>query len=231
MRYQHQWLEGGAIDLPVGQVVCVGRNYAAHAQELNNPIPDEPVLFMKPPSAIQPLDDKLAIVASFAPVHYETELAVLITKPLFHATKQAVEDALGGMTLALDLTRRETQSRLKQKGLPWERAKAFAGSAAIGRFVAVPDDWREVVFALSINGERRQQGNSASMLMPVIALIQHISQTFWLNPGDIVLTGTPEGVGVLENRDLLSLSLEGQHLAQPQVVVQSDEAFIQGKSV
>ncbi|OOE89241.1 fumarylacetoacetate hydrolase family protein [Salinivibrio sharmensis] len=230
MRYQHQWLQGKTIDFPVGQVVCVGRNYAAHARELNNPIPDEPVLFMKPPSAIQPLEAPLAIAEQFVPVHYETELAVLITKPLFQASEQAVKDALGGMTLALDLTRREEQSRLKQKGLPWERAKAFAGSAAIGRFVAVPDDWCEVAFSLSINGEMRQQGNSATMLMPVIALIQHISQTFWLNPGDIVLTGTPEGVGVLENGDLLSLSLEGQHLAQTQVEVQSGEAFIQGKS-
>lgn len=134
MDYQHRCQTGIPLDLPVGQVICVGRNYAAHAVELNNPIPSEPVLFMKPPSAIQSLGERLSVVERFMPVHYETELAVLITQPLFDASESQVRAALGGMTLALDLTRREEQSRLKQKRVTLGESQSICGQCDCGGF-------------------------------------------------------------------------------------------------
>ena len=190
--------------------MCIGRNYAAHAAELNNPVPDTPVLFIKPADAACDLQAPLTIPLSQGDVHHELEVAVLIGQRLTAASEADVASALAGIGLGLDLTLRDVQSVLKEKGLPWERAKAFDGSCPLSPFVSAArvSDWQNLNFSLHRNGAQQQSGNSSDMLNPVLSLIAHMSQTFTLNPGDVVMTGTPPGVGPLEAGDTLELSLE-----------------------
>ncbi|WP_407334365.1 fumarylacetoacetate hydrolase family protein [Enterovibrio sp. 27052020O] len=212
--YSHTWKDGKDIALPAGKVVCIGRNYVEHAQELNNPIPDEPVLFIKPSTALVGSSSSLVLKETLSPIHYEAELSVLIGQPLTHATEAEVREAIVGLGVALDLTRREAQSALKEKGLPWELAKAFDGSCVQSPFVANEKlDLASIKYGLDINGEARQRGDTQLMITPVIALICHLTQYFTLLPGDIVLTGTPKGVGQLHAGDELVLSLSGDILA------------------
>ncbi|MBS7691201.1 fumarylacetoacetate hydrolase family protein [Pseudomonas lalucatii] len=212
MSYQHQYVDGTHIHFPMGKVVCVGRNYAEHAKELNNPLPSEPLLFIKPGSCVVPLEDGFGIPADRGAVHYEAEIAVLIGKPLSRSPDaEEVRDAISGFAPALDLTLREVQARLKEQGYPWEIAKSFDGACVLAPFV--PGDAIEALgdigIRLSINGEVRQDGNSGDMLNPILPLIQHICGHFSLQPGDVVLTGTPVGVGPLHQGDELVLELPG----------------------
>ena len=209
MNYQHQ-LDQNPSALPAGKIVCVGRNYAEHARELNNPVPEEPLLFIKPSTALVDLRQPIALRGDRGPVHYETELAILIGQPLTQATPDQVAAAIAGVGLGLDLTLRERQSQLKKLGHPWEIAKAFDGSCPLSPFVpfAVIANIEDCQLQLEIDGELRQQGSSAQMLTPVLALIAYISQHFSLLPGDVVLTGTPPGVGVLEPGMKLKLGLD-----------------------
>ncbi|GAB3472589.1 fumarylacetoacetate hydrolase family protein [Azotobacter salinestris] len=212
MSYQHQYLDGTRIHYPLGKVVCVGRNYAEHARELNNPVPSEPLLFIKPGSCTVPLEGGFAIPRDRGEVHYEAEIAVLIGKPLSHQpSAEEVRDAISGFAPALDLTLREVQARLKEKGLPWELAKAFDGAYVLAPFVSgdAVEDLADIGIRLTINGEVRQDGNSRDMLNPIVALIQHIAGHFSLQPGDVVSTGTPAGVGPLASGDRLVLELSG----------------------
>ncbi|SFR52831.1 2-keto-4-pentenoate hydratase/2-oxohepta-3-ene-1,7-dioic acid hydratase (catechol pathway) [Marinobacter daqiaonensis] len=211
MPYQHRWYNDTTIDWPVGKVVCVGRNYVAHARELNNPVPSQPLLFMKPATSVVALDAPLLLPSGTGPVHYETELAILIGKPLTRANGTQAKEAIAGVGLALDLTLRDLQTQLKADGHPWERAKAFDGACPLSSFVPVSDfgDIAGAGFSLTIDGELRQKGNTADMITPVLPLIIHISETFTLRPGDVVLTGTPAGVGALESGQKLLLSLDG----------------------
>ncbi|KDE40251.1 Fumarylacetoacetate hydrolase family protein [Nitrincola lacisaponensis] len=207
MGYQHQ-LTAGSCDLPVGKVVCVGRNYAEHARELNNPLPDEPLLFIKPSTAIQPMQQAIVIPEGRGGLHYETEVAVLIGAPLTRATQAEASAAITGVGLALDLTLRDLQTSLKNKGLPWEKAKAFDGSCCLSPFVAANTvNLQSLPVKLWINDVLRQDGNTDQMLRSVTALVAHISEWFTLLPGDVVLTGTPAGVGELQAGDQLNLQL------------------------
>ncbi|KGK41634.1 5-carboxymethyl-2-hydroxymuconate delta-isomerase [Nitrincola sp. A-D6] len=208
MDYQHQFLKGDK-QLPVGKVVCIGRNYAEHAKELNNPVPDEPLLFIKPSTAIIPLSQSIVLPQGRGGLHYETELAILIGQRLTHASEAEAGQAIAGVGLALDLTLRDLQSTLKSKGLPWEKAKAFDGSCSLSAFAAPAGlDLTQLEFNLWINDALRQQGNTAQMLLPVTALLAYISEWFTLLPGDVVLTGTPAGVGQLQAGDQLRLQLD-----------------------
>lgn len=212
MTYQHKYIDGAPINLLPGKVVCVGRNYAAHARELNNPIPSEPLLFIKPATSIVPLADPIRLPTGRGAVHYETEIALLIGSPLSGAIDaEEARRAIAGVGLALDLTLRELQDQLKSKGHPWERAKAFDGACPLSPFVpaARVPALDEVPLQLHVNGELRQDGNSREMIMPILALLQHIAGVFTLQPGDVVLTGTPAGVGVLQAGDQLRLSIPG----------------------
>jgi len=204
--YRHV-LEGKTLDLPVGKVVCVGRNYAEHAKELNNPVPTSPILFMKPSTAIVALEEGFTIPQDQGECHHELELAVLIGKPLKNASEADVRDAILGYGIGLDLTLRDLQNRLKEKSHPWEVAKAFDGANPLSGFIAAakiprPDN---VDIALLVNGVVRQQGNTADMITPVIALIVYISRHFTLLPGDVIMTGTPAGVAALHSGDALEL--------------------------
>lgn len=208
--YAHRYLETGC-DLPVGKVVCVGRNYAEHARELNNPVPAEPILFIKPASSLVSLEGEWAIPQGLGEVHHETEVALLIGQRLQRASAEQARAAVVGYGLALDLTLRDLQSQLKQKGHPWERAKAFDGGCPLSSFVPAEQvaNPEQLTFSLNVNGLLRQQGDVRDMMMPLFELVAHISQWFTLNPGDVVLTGTPAGVAALASGDELVLELDG----------------------
>lgn len=209
MSYQHRSADASVIDLPVGKVVCVGRNYAEHARELNNPVPSEPILFIKPSTSLVPLESPFDIPSGRGAVHFETELAVLIGQPLSQADEQTALGAIAGVGVGLDLTLREVQDQLKQKGHPWEKSKAFDGACPVSAFLSPANvsDLTDVQIRLSVNGQVRQDGNTAQMLTPVLKLLVYISQWFTLQPGDLVMTGTPAGVGPVQPGDELRVEL------------------------
>ena len=212
MSYQHKYVDGTNIHFPVGKVVCIGRNYAEHAKELDNPVPTEPLLFIKPGSCVVPLEGGFSIPTERGSVHYEAEIAVLIGKPLSNKpSREEVLDAISGFAPALDLTLRDKQSELKAKGLPWEIAKSFDGAAVLAPFVVGSTfvDVTDIGIRLTINGEVRQDGNSASMLNPIVPMIQYMAGCFSLQAGDVILTGTPVGVGPLNVGDEIILEMPG----------------------
>ena len=212
MSYQHKYVDGTNIHFPLGKVVCIGRNYAEHAKELDNPVPTEPLLFIKPGSCVVALEGGFAIPTERGSVHYEAEIAVLIGKPLStKPSREEVLDAISGFAPALDLTLRDKQAELKAKGLPWEIAKSFDGAAVIAPFVVSSTfpDVTDIGIRLTINGEVRQDGNSAIMLNPIVPMIQYMAGCFSLQAGDVILTGTPVGVGPLNVGDELVLELSG----------------------
>ncbi|HZJ92382.1 MAG TPA: fumarylacetoacetate hydrolase family protein [Thiopseudomonas sp.] len=212
MSYQHQYIDGTRIHFPVGKVVCVGRNYAAHAKELNNPIPTEPLLFIKPASCVVSPEGGFVIPHDRGAVHYEIEIAVLIGKSLSRQpNEEETLDAISGFAPALDLTLRDVQERLKEKSWPWEVAKSFDGACVLAPFVSgfAVKDTTDIDVRLTINGEVRQDSNSRDMLYPIIPLIQHMAGQFALQPGDVILTGTPAGVGPLQAGDQLLMELPG----------------------
>lgn len=213
MSYQHQYIDGTRIHFPVGKVVCIGRNYAEHAKELNNPVPTEPLLFIKPGSCVVALEGGFTIPADRGSVHYEAEIAVLIGKPLAkNPTEEEVLAAIAGFAPGLDLTLRDVQSKLKEKGLPWEIAKSFDGAAVLAPFVSADayPDLTDIDIRLTVNGEVRQDGNSKLMLNPIVPMIQHMASCFSLQPGDVIMTGTPAGVGPFNVGDEIVLELPGQ---------------------
>jgi len=167
MSYQHHYTDGTPIHYPLGKVVCIGRNYAEHAKELNNPVPTEPLLFIKAGSCTVPLEGGFSIPSDRGAVHYEAEIAVLIGKPLSRKpNEEEVRDAISGFAPALDLTLRDVQARLKEKGHPWEIAKSFDGACVLAPFVPgdAVEDLGDIGIRLTINGEVRQDGNSSQML-------------------------------------------------------------------
>lgn len=207
--YQHLDSEGNVIALPVGKVVCIGQNYQDHIAEMQSKTAPEALFFIKPTTALCPLSPAFSLVQGRGAVHNETELAVLIGKPLKQADEATAAEAIWGYSLALDLTLRDVQSQLKQLGRPWEVAKGFDGACPVGPFVAKQaiTDVQQLDFSLSVNGQLRQQGNTSHMIRSVTTIISEMSQHFTLLPGDIVLTGTPAGVGPLQIGDVLSLQL------------------------
>lgn len=219
MNYRHR-IEGVEVDLPVGKVVCVGRNYAAHARELNNPVPSEPVLFIKPNTSIARLAGSVVIPTHLGQCHFETEMSILIAQQLKPGCdEQQASQAIAGVGIALDLTLRDLQQQLKDKSLPWEKAKSFDGACPVSDFVAINrvGDLQDQQIQLYQNQQLRQQGNSADMLTPVLPLLVYISQFFTLLPGDMLLTGTPAGVGPLAVGDQLQLSLSDLIQCQAQI--------------
>lgn len=209
MQYTHRFKDNSETNLPLGKVVCVGRNYADHAAELNNPIPTEPMLFIKPASSVVPMEQPFAVPQGLGSVHFETEMSILIGERLQHADLSAAKAAIAGVGLGLDLTLRDVQDELKSKGHPWEKAKAFDGACPLSVFVQ-PDqvaDLQDQQIRLTVNGELRQDGNSSHMLNQVLPLISYISAYFTLEPGDVVLTGTPAGVGPVQPGDQLQVEL------------------------
>lgn len=209
MNYQHRYLDGSACALPVGKAVCVGLNYAAHVAEMNSQRSPEPLLFIKPATAICNLTDTISIPQGLGSCHFETEMVILIGSTLSHCDAQGARAAIAGVGVALDLTLRDLQDQLKKTGQPWEKSKGWDGACPTSPFLKpelVPD-LQGVRLQLRQNGELRQDGNTAQMLTPVLELICYISKFFTLLPGDVVLTGTPAGVGPIQPGDSLEVEL------------------------
>jgi 2-keto-4-pentenoate hydratase/2-oxohepta-3-ene-1,7-dioic acid hydratase in catechol pathway len=211
MQYSHRFDDGAALDLPLGKVVCVGRNYAEHAKELNNPIPAEPILFIKPATAVRPFAETIRVPQGRGECHFETEIAVLIGETLTQASPETAVKAIAGFGVGLDLTLRDLQAKLKEKGHPWEVAKSWDGACPLSPFVRAEtvSDLDDIGVRLTVNGQIRQDGNSKQMLTSIGQLLSFISQHFTLQPGDVVLTGTPAGVGPLQPGDQVQAELVG----------------------
>jgi len=195
------------------KIICIGRNYGLHAKELGNAIPDKPVIFCKPDTALLKNNEDFYIPPFSNDVHYETELVVKIDKIGKSIAPQFAHKYYSQITLGIDFTARDIQSDLKTKGLPWELAKAFDHSAVVGNFIELGDrNIQDIHFTLEKNAEIVQKGHTADMLFKVDEIIAFVSQYFTLKTGDLIFTGTPEGVGKVSIGDQLIAKLEGQEL-------------------
>lgn len=194
------------------KIICVGRNYVDHAKELKNEVPTEPVIFLKPETAILPKRNPFFIPDFTNEVHYEAELVVRINKIGKNIQEKFAHKYYDEVTVGLDFTARDLQQKLKEKGLPWEKAKAFDGSAAVGKFIQLDkiQDFENLEFTLHKNGELAQKGNPQQMIFSIHKLIAYVSQYFTLKIGDLIYTGTPAGVGKVEKDDQLELKLNEQ---------------------
>ena len=194
------------------KIICVGRNYAAHIEELENERPDHPVLFIKPDTSILQKKQPFFIPHFTNDVHYEVELMVKIDRIGKHIESKFAPKYYSKIGLGIDFTARTIQKELKAKGLPWEKAKAFDGSSLVGEWFSKHDfrDLDSVSFKLEKNGQTVQSGNSSQMLWKINELIAYCSQFFTLKIGDIIFTGTPAGVGPVAEGDLLEGYLESR---------------------
>jgi len=197
-------------NIPVGKIVCIGRNYAEHIKELGNQTPDKPVIFIKPASSLVSSGGTVVIPGYSEDCHHEIELAVLIGKTAKDVTAEAALGYVSGYAVALDLTLRDVQGVQKEKGLPWEIAKAFDTSCPLSDFVPASqvDNPQELQLKLTVSGEVRQSGNTRDMIRSIAELIAATSAYFTLEEGDVLLTGTPSGVGRIVSGDRLEASIE-----------------------
>lgn len=198
------------------KIICVGRNYSEHAKELNNEVPSEPVIFMKPKSALL-LPEKPVYYPEFTDdLQYECEVVVRINKNGKFIQEKFARKYYNEVSVGLDFTARDMQQKLKNKGLPWELAKAFDASAAVGSFaVLTPEmDIQNLNFELKLNDLTVQQGNTSEMLFSVNKIIEYVSRFFTLNIGDLIYTGTPAGVGPVTVYDKLTGFLNGEKLLE-----------------
>jgi len=196
-------------EFTIGKIVCLARNYAEHAKELGNETTAAPVLFMKPASSVIADGDTVRIPAYSQECHYEVELAVLIGKQCRGVSAEKAMEHVAGYAVAIDMTLRDVQSQLKAKGLPWEIAKGFDTSCPLSDFVpadAVADP-HALSLKLAVNDVVRQDGNSSDMIHRVPQIVAHISAIFTLEPGDVILTGTPAGVGQVLAGDVMSAEI------------------------
>ncbi|MBT6350740.1 fumarylacetoacetate hydrolase family protein [Luminiphilus sp.] len=185
-----------------GKVICVGKNYAAHISEMDSVPAENMVVFMKPATSI---GTELHAVLD-EPLHYEGEICLLVQ-----------HDNIAGIGFGLDLTKRETQSKLKAAGLPWERSKAFTGSALFSEFVQAPEDLSQLGLELRVNDALRQKGDVSLMLYPLAVILEELRQFLTLEDGDIIMTGTPAGVGPVQSGECF----DGRVLAGEQVLAQA----------
>ena len=192
------------------KIICIGRNYAEHAKELKNEVPTEPVFFMKPDTAL--LKESDFYLPSFTnDLHHEIELVIKISKAGKHIEEQFAHKYYNEIGLGIDFTARDLQTKAKEKGLPWEKAKAFDNSAPIGNFMDKKDlDLNNINFELKVNGISKQKGNSKDLIFSFDKVIAYVSQFVSLKVGDLIYTGTPEGVGQVKMGDKLEGFLNGE---------------------
>jgi 2-keto-4-pentenoate hydratase/2-oxohepta-3-ene-1,7-dioic acid hydratase in catechol pathway len=196
------------------KIICIGRNYASHIQELQNERPTEPVVFMKPDSAVLLKQHPFVIPEFSQEIQHEIELIVKVSKVGKHIEAKFAHKYYDEISVGIDFTARDIQDQLKAKGLPWEKAKSFDGSAVIGEFLPKKqfNSLENITFELTNNNKTVQKGNASLMLWKIDELISYVSQYFTLKIGDIVFTGTPEGVAVVKPEDVLEGFLEGNKL-------------------
>lgn len=196
------------------KIICISRNYAEHIAELNNEKPDEPVIFLKPNTALLPKDTDFILPEFSNDVHYETEIVVKISKVGKSIDVKFAHKYYNQISLGIDFTARDLQNKLKEKGLPWEKAKAFDGSAVVGNFLDKNNfqSIENINFGLFKNGEPVQSGNTSLMLYKIDEIIAYVSQFFTLKTGDLLFTGTPKGVRTIRPNDILEGYIEQQKI-------------------
>jgi len=201
------------------KIICIGRNYVKHIEELQNEKPTAPVVFMKPDSAVLLKQHPFVIPAFSDDIHHEVEILVRINKVGKYIAPKFAGNYYDEIGLGIDFTARDLQSKLKEKGLPWEKAKAFDGSAVIGSFFSKNDfpSLENINFELRNNGETVQSGNTSHMLWKIDELVSYVSQYFTLKIGDIIFTGTPEGVAKVKPNDVLEGFIENKKVFKIQV--------------
>jgi 2-keto-4-pentenoate hydratase/2-oxohepta-3-ene-1,7-dioic acid hydratase in catechol pathway len=201
------------------KIICIGRNYVKHIEELQNERPDEPVVFMKPDSAILLKQHPFVIPEFSNDIHHEVEILIKINKVGKYIDAKFAPNYYDEIGLGIDFTARDLQSKLKDKGLPWEKAKSFDGSAVIGEFLPKKlfSSLENINFELKCNNITVQKGNTSYMLWKIDELIAHVSQYFTLKIGDIIFTGTPEGVAVVKPNDILEGFIEDKKMFKIQV--------------
>ncbi len=196
------------------KILCIGRNYAEHAKELNNPLPKEPVFFMKPDTALLKDGAPFYHPDFSSDIHHEIEIVLRVGKAGKHISPEHALKYIDGITVGVDFTARDLQQQCKEKGLPWEKAKAFDGSAPIGTFIPFTEKHAqgEINFSLLVNEESRQQGSSNDMIFNFQSIIAYLSQFVTLKTGDLIYTGTPSGVSAVKIGDRLKGFLNGEQL-------------------
>lgn len=201
------------------KIICIGRNYTEHIAELQNERPTEPVVFLKPDSAVLLKQHPFVIPEFSDDIHHEIEIIVRINKVGKYIDAKFAHKYYDEISVGIDFTARDLQQKLKDKGLPWEKAKAFDGSAVIGDFMSIKvfNSLENLKFELTNNGETVQKGNTANMLWKIDELIAYVSQYFTLKIGDIIFTGTPAGVAKVSSNDVLEGFLEENKLFRIQV--------------
>ncbi len=200
--------------LRVNTIFGIGRNYVAHAHELKNEVPKSPVIFIKPVTSVIYSGDNVRLPFQSQDVHYETELVVAIGK---NGKNIPIQDALSyveGYGIGIDVTARDLQQQAKEKSLPWAVSKGFDTFAPISKFISASevDDPQQLTFELEVNGEIKQRGDTSMMIFPVAHLISELSRFFTLNSGDLIFTGTPEGVGPMRSGDQMKATLCGKNI-------------------
>lgn len=204
-------LKGQKEPIPVGKIVCIGRNYVAHIEELKNQKPSQPMFFIKPATALQPIEQPFRIPPYSNEARHELELAALIGKTLRNCKKEDVLPAIIGWGVAVDVTLVDVQERCKKAGHPWEVAKGFDGSCPCSDFVPasqVPNP-QDLMIDMKVNGQQRHHDSTRLMIWDIPTMVADASQYFTLEPGDIFLTGTPAGVGPLVPGDKLEMEIQG----------------------
>ena len=192
------------------KIICIGRNYVKHALELKNEIPGEPIFFLKPDTAVL-LKDRAFYLPSFSKeIHHEIEIVLKVSREGKNIAEEFASRYYDSITVGIDFTARDIQQKQKEKGLPWEPAKAFDNSAPVGTFISLNEikDRNEISFHLDINGKKVQQGNSSLMINSFDKIISYVSQFITFRKGDLIYTGTPEGVGPVKTGDVLEGYIE-----------------------
>lgn len=193
------------------KIICVGRNYRDHAIELGNEVPEKPLLFMKPPTAYVTEGNPIRIPRGCQELHHEVELGVVVGRRARDLCPDTALDVVGGYALALDMTARDVQRDAQRRGLPWETAKGFDTACPVSAFLpreAVADP-QALMLWCNVNGTERQRGSTHDMLFGVAAVLSHASGLFTLEPGDLILTGTPKGVGPVQEGDVIEAGIDG----------------------
>jgi 2-keto-4-pentenoate hydratase/2-oxohepta-3-ene-1,7-dioic acid hydratase in catechol pathway len=201
----------GAEPLAAGTLFCIGRNYVEHAKELNNPVPTQPMVFLKPRNSIVFGDGKVRLPSASQDVHHEVELVLVVGKTVSDISPDDALDAISGVAIGIDLTARDIQQKAKEKGHPWSVAKGFDTFAPLGPVISRQEagDLDNLTLELSVNGQVRQSGTTADMIFPSAYLVSYLSRIFTLYPGDLIYTGTPEGVSRILQGDVMEACIKG----------------------
>ena len=205
------YIRGTNREYVIGKILCIGRNYAEHIRELGNETPEAPVIFMKPASSVIGDGGTIVIPPYSHDCHHEAELALLIGREGKNIPKEVALEYVAGYGVAIDLTLRDVQAELKKKGLPWDIAKGFDTACPLSDFVPLDmaGDPQDLEIRLRVNGELRQDGSTSMMIHSIPSIVSHMSEIFTLKPGDVILTGTPAGVGPLKSGDTVVAEIPG----------------------